>query len=68
MPESPVPCKYPPCVSFRSERSQFGYCVIHHQVATVMDLFKKALVGHISPALKEFAQALDKGLYPSFFR
>jgi hypothetical protein len=66
MPE--VPCRYSRCPAFKSERSPFGYCTIHNQVATVKDIYDKALAGRVSAELKLFAQDLDRGIFPSFFR
>jgi hypothetical protein len=62
-----IPCRYKPCVSFRSSNSGYGYCGIHHQVATVEFLYNKALSGQISAPLKVFALDLQCGLYPKGF-
>lgn len=63
-----TPCKYTNCVSFCTEKSVFGYCYIHHQVATIEELYDKALKGQISAPLKEFALDLQRGLFPSNFK
>jgi hypothetical protein len=63
----PVPCIYKSCVSYRSEKSGYGYCSIHHQVACDPILFAKALSSQISPDMKEFAKDLDRGLYKKGF-
>lgn len=67
MSEPKIPCRYKPCVSFAKNSSTYGYCSIHDLVACDARTFDLALKGQISAAVRQFAEDVDRGLYPKGF-
>ena len=63
METSGKPCSVKWCPAIRIAMSGWGYCSIHHAVASNPELFAKALKGHLTPGLREFALECERGYY-----
>jgi uncharacterized Zn finger protein (UPF0148 family) len=58
------PCAYKRCPAFASPKSGYGYCPVHHRVATDGELADLARKGKASAELRVFVADLDRWMYP----
>ena len=60
-------CRVKNCPALRVAQSVHGYCSVHFAVSSRIEMFDLALKGKMTPLLRDFAEQLDKGLYPRTF-